>query len=45
VPLAFDPILAFYAVPLVVVWTVYLGMRKKVDARSRSTRPRRRKQD
>jgi thioredoxin reductase (NADPH) len=37
VPLAFDPILAFYAVPLVVVWTVYLGMRKKVDARSRST--------
>jgi len=37
VPLAFDPILAFYAVPLVVVWTVYLGMRKKVDRRSRST--------
>src|SRR5215831_13792301 len=37
VPLAFDPILAFYAVPLIVVWTVYLGMRKKVDARSRST--------
>ncbi len=36
-PLTFDPILAFYAVPLIVVWTVYLGMRKKVDARSRST--------
>lgn len=29
--------MAFYAVPLIVVWTVYLGMRKKVDARSRST--------
>jgi thioredoxin reductase (NADPH) len=37
VPLAFDPILAFYAVPLVVLWTVYVGVRKKVDARSRST--------
>jgi thioredoxin reductase (NADPH) len=37
VQLTFDPILAFYAVPLVVVWTLYLGMRKKVDARSRST--------
>jgi thioredoxin reductase/NAD-dependent dihydropyrimidine dehydrogenase PreA subunit len=37
VPLTFDPILAFYAVPLLVVWTVYLGMRKKVDVRSRST--------
>jgi thioredoxin reductase (NADPH) len=37
VPPAFDPMLAFYAVPLVVVWTVYLGMRKKVDQRSRST--------
>ena len=37
VPLAFDPILAFYAVPLFVVWTVYLGVRKRLDARSRST--------
>jgi succinate dehydrogenase/fumarate reductase-like Fe-S protein len=37
VPLAFDPILAFYTVPLVVLWTVYVGVRKKVDARSRST--------
>ena len=29
--------LAFYAVPLIVVWTIYLGMRKKVDTHSRST--------
>lgn len=27
--LAFDPMLAFYAVPLVVVWPVYLGAGKK----------------
>jgi thioredoxin reductase (NADPH) len=37
VPLPFDLNLAFYAVPLIVVWTVYLGRRKKLDARSRST--------
>ena len=36
-PLPFDPMLAFYAVPLVVMWTVYLRRRKTVDTRSRST--------
>jgi thioredoxin reductase/NAD-dependent dihydropyrimidine dehydrogenase PreA subunit len=31
-----DPLLAFYAVPLIAIWTLYLSIRKKSDARSRS---------
>ena len=30
----FDPLIAVYAVPLLVIWIVYLGRRKWVDARN-----------
>jgi thioredoxin reductase/NAD-dependent dihydropyrimidine dehydrogenase PreA subunit len=33
-----DPLLAFYAVPLIAIWTLYLGIRKRIDVRSRSRR-------
>ena len=29
-----DPILALYALPLAIVWTVYLGLRKRAEWRS-----------
>jgi thioredoxin reductase/NAD-dependent dihydropyrimidine dehydrogenase PreA subunit len=32
-----DPLLVVYAVPFVAIWALYLGIRKKRDARSRST--------
>ena len=35
-PIALDPLLAFYAVPLIAIWTVYVSMRKRRDARGRS---------
>jgi thioredoxin reductase/NAD-dependent dihydropyrimidine dehydrogenase PreA subunit len=31
-----DPLLALYAVPLIAIWTVYVGIRRKRDARGRS---------
>ncbi len=34
----FDPLLIFYALPLAVVWIVYLGRRKKAEGRSISRR-------
>jgi thioredoxin reductase (NADPH) len=33
-----DPILALYALPLAIVWTVYLGLRKRAERRSISKR-------
>jgi thioredoxin reductase (NADPH) len=30
----FDPMLAFYALPLLLVWTVYVGRRRRAEARS-----------
>jgi thioredoxin reductase (NADPH) len=38
VPITFDPLLAFYAVPLIAIWTLYASIRKKGDARSRLKR-------
>jgi thioredoxin reductase (NADPH) len=35
-PIALDPLLALYAVPLIAIWTLYLGSRKRADTRSRS---------
>src|SRR5215475_2905541 len=32
-----DPLILFYALPLLVIWTIYLGLRKRADARSRAT--------
>jgi len=34
----FDPALALYAVPLVAIWTVYLGVRKRGERKSRLKR-------
>jgi thioredoxin reductase/NAD-dependent dihydropyrimidine dehydrogenase PreA subunit len=33
-----DPLIAFYALPLVVIWALYLGQRKKRERRSLATR-------
>src|SRR5215475_4095736 len=35
--MSFDPLVLFYGLPLVIVWAVYLGLRKKTDVRSRAT--------
>src|SRR5262245_18254453 len=35
--MGFDPLILFYALPLLVIWAVYLGLRKKVDTSSRAT--------
>jgi thioredoxin reductase (NADPH) len=34
-PIALDPLLALYAVPLIAIWTLYVSIRKKGDAHSR----------
>src|ERR1019366_1976737 len=36
--MSFDPLLILYALPLAVVWIVYLGRRKKAEGRSISRR-------
>ena len=33
-----DPLLAFYAIPLIAIWTLYVGLRRRREARSRSRR-------
>jgi len=35
--MSFDPLILFYALPLLVIWALYLGLRKKVYASSRAT--------
>lgn len=35
-PIPFDPLLAFYAVPLAAIWALYLGVRKRSENRSRA---------
>ena len=32
-----DPVIAFYALPLLVIWILYLGLRKRAEGRSRAT--------
>src|SRR5215475_14646353 len=32
-----DPLIVCYTLPLVVFWAIYLGLRKRADARSRAT--------
>jgi thioredoxin reductase (NADPH) len=34
----FDPLIALYALPMVVVWTVYIGLRRRTEARSLAKR-------
>ena len=36
--LSFDPLMAFYALPLALVWAVYFGVRKNAERRSVSKR-------
>ena len=36
--MAMDPLLAFYAIPLIAIWTLYVGLRRRREARSRSRR-------
>lgn len=32
-----DPLIVVYALPLLIIWAVYLGRRRRVDARNRAT--------
>ena len=34
----FDPLFAYYAVPLITIWMLYIGVRRRGDKRSRSVR-------
>ena len=36
--ISLDPLLALYAIPLATIWTIYLGLRKRSERRSRSIR-------
>ena len=33
-----EPLLTYYAVPLAVIWALYLGLRLRSESRSRSLR-------
>ena len=33
-----DPLIIFYLLPLLIIWAIYLGLRRRTDARSRATR-------
>jgi thioredoxin reductase/ferredoxin len=33
-----DPLIIFYLLPLLIIWAIYLGLRRRTEARSRATR-------